>query len=52
MADKIIDKCKKVLNVMRSVGSREWGADKKTMKMIYIGLIRSKCSFKDMLRGL
>ena len=45
--DKIIDKCKKkkVLNVMRSVGSREWGADKKTMKMIYIGLIRSTLDY-------
>lgn len=30
---------------MRSVGSREWGADKKTMKMLYIWLIRSTLDY-------
>lgn len=38
---KINDKCKKVLNVMRCLVGNEWGADRTSMKTIYIGLIRS-----------
>ena len=35
-------KCNKALNLMRSVSSTEWGADQKTLMMIYRSLIRSK----------
>lgn len=37
----IIDKSKKVLNIMRCLVGREWGADRKSLKAIYNGLIRS-----------
>uniref|UniRef100_A0A1A8L2C0 Reverse transcriptase domain-containing protein n=1 Tax=Nothobranchius pienaari TaxID=704102 RepID=A0A1A8L2C0_9TELE len=37
----IMDKCKKVLNIMRCLVGSEWGADRKSMKAIYVGLIRS-----------
>ncbi|XP_035984330.1 uncharacterized protein LOC118557933 [Fundulus heteroclitus] len=38
---KIIDKCRKVLNIMRCLVGTEWGADRKSLKAIYTGLIRS-----------
>ena len=37
---KISDKCKKVLNVMRCLVGNEWGAERTSLKF-YIGLIRS-----------
>ena len=38
-------KCNKALNLMRSVSSTEWGADQKTLMMIYRSLIRSKINY-------
>ena len=38
---KISDKCKKVLNVMRCLVGNEWGAERTSLNTIYIGLIRS-----------
>lgn len=38
---KIIERCKRVLNVMRCLKGTEWGADRTAMKTIYSGLIRS-----------
>ena len=38
---KIIDKCKKVLNVMRCLRGVEWGASRPALKSIYTGLMRS-----------
>jgi len=37
----IEDKCKKRLNLMRSVSGNTWGASKKTLLTIYRALIRS-----------
>ena len=37
----MIDKCKKVLNVMRCMRGMEWGTSRPAMRTIYIGLIRS-----------
>uniref|UniRef100_A0A8C6LHB5 Reverse transcriptase domain-containing protein n=1 Tax=Nothobranchius furzeri TaxID=105023 RepID=A0A8C6LHB5_NOTFU len=37
----IMDKSKKVLNIMRCLVGSEWGADRKSMKAIFNGLIRS-----------
>lgn len=34
--DKMINKCKKVLNVMRCLVGTEWGADRSALKAIYI----------------
>lgn len=39
--EKVIDKCKKILNVMRCLVGSEWGADRMALKAIYVGLIRS-----------
>ena len=38
---KMREKCKKVLNVMRCLRGIEWGASRPALKTIYIGLIRS-----------
>ena len=38
-------KCNKALNLMRSVSSTEWGADQRTLMMIYRSLIRSKIDY-------
>jgi ribonuclease HI len=37
----IVDKCKRRLNILKSVSSQTWGASKKTLLVIYRGLIRS-----------
>ena len=38
-------KCNQALNLMRSVSSTEWGADRKTLIMFYRSLIRSKIDY-------
>lgn len=37
--EKIIDKCKKVQNVMRCLVDKDWGAERLALKSIYTGLI-------------
>ena len=37
----MIEKCKKVLNVMRCLRGVDWGANRSALKTIYISLIRS-----------
>lgn len=39
--DKVEDKCKKVLNIMRCLAGTMWGADKVPLRSIYTTLIRS-----------
>lgn len=34
-------KCKKVINVMRCLTETEWGADRCSMKTVWVGLVRS-----------
>ena len=41
----VVDRCKKVLNVMRSLTGQRWGADKRSLLMIYRALIRSKMDY-------
>ena len=42
---QIKSRCNKALNLMQSVSSTEWGADQKTLVMIYSSLIRSKMDY-------
>jgi len=37
----IVDKCQKRLNLLRAISGNKWGANKKTLLMIYRSLIRS-----------
>lgn len=39
--DYVVDKCKKRLNLMRSISGTTWGADKSSLLTIYKALIRS-----------
>ncbi|KAI2644871.1 putative RNA-directed DNA polymerase from transposon BS [Labeo rohita] len=38
---KMEEKCKKILNVMRCISGREWGADRRSLKTIYSTMIRA-----------
>lgn len=38
---KMVDKCKKVLNILRCMVGKEWGADRKSLRAICVGLVRS-----------
>ena len=43
--DKLISRCNTGLNLMRMVSGTSFGADKKTLLMIYMSLIRSKLDY-------
>ena len=43
--DKLISRCNNDLNLMRMVSGTSFGADKKTLLMIYMSLIRSKLDY-------
>ena len=43
--DKLISRCNNDLNLMRMVSGTSFGADKKTLLMIYMTLIRSKLDY-------
>lgn len=43
--NKVVEKCKKVLNVMRCLRGRDWGASRSCLKTVYVALIRSVLDF-------
>ena len=43
--NKLIEKTKKTLNLMRSLSGQSWGATKTTQMMIYRALIRSRIDY-------
>ncbi len=48
---KIEGKCKKVINVMRCLTGREWGASCSALKTIYLALIRSVLDYGSVAYG-
>ncbi len=48
---KMEDKCKKVINVMRCLTEREWGASFSSLKSIYVALIRSVLDYVSIVVG-
>uniref|UniRef100_A0A3B5Q0T1 Reverse transcriptase domain-containing protein n=1 Tax=Xiphophorus maculatus TaxID=8083 RepID=A0A3B5Q0T1_XIPMA len=48
---KVVNKCKRVLNVMRCLVGSEWGAERKALKSIYTGLIRSVFDYGSIVFG-
>uniref|UniRef100_A0A3B5QAR3 Reverse transcriptase domain-containing protein n=1 Tax=Xiphophorus maculatus TaxID=8083 RepID=A0A3B5QAR3_XIPMA len=48
---KVVDKCKKILNILRCLAGSDWGADRKSLKQIYIGVIRSNIDFGCIVYG-
>ena len=48
---RIEDKCKKVINVMRCLTGREWGASCASLKTIYVAMIRSVFDYGSIVYG-
>ena len=48
---KVVDKCKKVINIMRCLVGKEWGADRVALKGIYDGLIRAFIDYGSVVYG-
>ncbi|XP_013879364.1 uncharacterized protein LOC106528677, partial [Austrofundulus limnaeus] len=46
---KIIDKCKNILNIMRCLAGKEWGADRTALKKIYTAMIRSNIDYGSII---
>ena len=49
--DKVVGKCKKVLNVMRCLRGVDWGANRTALRAIYTGLIRSVIDYACFIYG-
>lgn len=47
--EKVVGKCKKILNIVRCLKGREWGAHRASLKTVYIGLIRSVLDYGCMV---
>uniref|UniRef100_A0A671ND64 alpha-mannosidase n=1 Tax=Sinocyclocheilus anshuiensis TaxID=1608454 RepID=A0A671ND64_9TELE len=47
--NKIVEKCQKVLNIMRCVSGVEWGASFSSLKTIYVALIRWESDVEGMV---
>ncbi len=48
---KMEDKCKKVINAMRCLTGREWGASRSSLKGIYVALIKSVLDYGSIVVG-
>ena len=48
---KVLDKCKKVLNIMRCLSGMDWGANAASLKQIYVYLIRSRMEYGSIVYG-
>ncbi len=49
--DQIVDRCEKVINILRCLVGRDWGGDRNTLMMIYRGIIRSNIDYGCMAYG-
>lgn len=49
--DNVVNKCGKVLNVMRSLSGSSWGAGKDTQLMIYRAMLRSRLDYGCLCYG-
>lgn len=49
--NKILSKCKKVVNVMRCLSGSEWGASREALKNVYTALIRSVLDYGSLVYG-
>ena len=45
------EKCQKRMNILRCVSKRKWGADRKTLKTLYLSLIQSTINYASFLYG-
>ncbi|XP_037531828.1 uncharacterized protein LOC119409038 [Nematolebias whitei] len=42
---KIVDKCKRKLNILRCLVGNDWGAERQSLQQIYMGIIRSDIDY-------
>ena len=47
----IKDKCHQRLSILRCASNRKWGADRKTLRLLYIGMIQSLINYASFLYG-
>ena len=48
---RVVDRCKNVLNLMRCLAGKEWGADLASLKLIYTYLIRARIDYGCLVYG-
>lgn len=48
---KVISKCEKVINILRSLSGSDWGAERDTLFMIYQAMIRSNFDYGCVIFG-
>ncbi len=49
--EKMVGRCKRLVNVMRGLSGQEWGADRLALKTIYISMIRSIMDYNCLVYG-
>ena len=49
--DKVLSKCEKVINILRSLAGSDWGAERDTLLMIYQAMIRSNLDYGCVIFG-
>ena len=43
--DYLVSKCSKAINILKSVSSTKWGADKSSMILLYKALVQSRLDY-------
>ena len=49
--DKTVEKCEKIINILRSLAGCDWGADREMMQLIYQAMIRSAFDYGCYIHG-
>ena len=47
----LVSRCKKPLNILKYVANKNWGADRRSLKNLYIATIQSKINYGDFIYG-
>ena len=45
----IVQKCKQPINLMKTVARKQWGGDRKSLKLLYTSLVRSRIDYGSFL---
>ena len=45
----LVERCKKDINLLKMVARKQWGGDRKSLKMLYTALIRSKIEYASFI---
>ena len=47
----LVNKCKKTLNILKYVANKNWGADRRSLRNLYLATIQSKINYGDFIYG-